>query len=256
MPRPGALPRDDLELAGQMPRREVSERFDVIRHQVMHTGAHKGSLIERSRGSTNDTTGRANARRHSRHPLPRRPPEPSALMPPRLPRSPQPGAPSPERWAIYTHAERQALWSWFRDFCDALRVDQPASREQGTYCFERPVKVITTDGNLPTSFIGCWKAQPSAVKAKASGGASELDTLGHCPTWAPSDSTSEAPPPSLRSGAGETPTSIEPHQASTLPRQSTRRPLTLSSAASSVASNPAATSSAEGCTAGPWSAVR
>ena len=101
-----------------------------------------------------------------------------------------------------------------------------------------------------------WLTILPALGRSPSGGASELDTLGHCPARVPSDSTSEAPPPSLRSGAGKTPMSIEHYQASTLPRQSTILPFTLSPAASSVASNPAATSSAEGCTAGPWSAVR
>ncbi|MBL0178574.1 MAG: class I SAM-dependent DNA methyltransferase [Gemmatimonadetes bacterium] len=75
-----------------------------------------------------------------------------------------------ERWATSTLGERQAFQSWFRDFCDALGVDQPAPHEQGTYCFEQPVKVITADGNLATNFIDCWKAGHFAVEAKATGG--------------------------------------------------------------------------------------
>ncbi|MBP9896931.1 MAG: class I SAM-dependent DNA methyltransferase [Gemmatimonadales bacterium] len=74
-----------------------------------------------------------------------------------------------ERWATSTLGERQAFQSWFRDFCDALGVDQPAPHEQGTYCFEQPVKVITADGNLATNFIDCWKAGHFAVEAKATG---------------------------------------------------------------------------------------
>ncbi|MDX2262260.1 MAG: type IIL restriction-modification enzyme MmeI [Gemmatimonadales bacterium] len=74
-----------------------------------------------------------------------------------------------ERWAASTLGERQAFQSWFRDFCDALGVDQPAPHEEGTYCFEQPVKVITADGNLATNFIDCWKAGHFAVEAKATG---------------------------------------------------------------------------------------
>jgi hypothetical protein len=74
-----------------------------------------------------------------------------------------------ERWATSTLGERQAFQSWFRDFCDALGVDQPAPHENGVYCFEQPVKVITADGNLATNFIDCWKAGHFAVEAKATG---------------------------------------------------------------------------------------
>lgn len=74
-----------------------------------------------------------------------------------------------ERWAASTLGERQAFQSWFRDFCGALGVDQPAPHENGTYCFEQPVKVITADGNLATNFIDCWKAGHFGVEAKATG---------------------------------------------------------------------------------------
>ena len=73
------------------------------------------------------------------------------------------------RWATTTLGERQAFQSWFRDFCDALGVEQPAPHENGVYCFEQPVKVITNDGNLTTNFIDCWKAGHFAVEAKATG---------------------------------------------------------------------------------------
>lgn len=74
-----------------------------------------------------------------------------------------------ERWRTSTLGERQAFQSWFRDFCGALGVDQPAPHENGVYCFEQPVKAITADGNLTTNFIDCWKAGHFAVEAKATG---------------------------------------------------------------------------------------
>ena len=69
-----------------------------------------------------------------------------------------------ERWATSTLGERQAFQSWFRDFCDALGVDQPAPHEQGTYCFEQPVKVITADGTPALQVDPVFEQARSAPK--------------------------------------------------------------------------------------------
>ncbi|HET9066739.1 MAG TPA: DNA methyltransferase [Gemmatimonadales bacterium] len=94
-------------------------------------------------------------------------------MPPSPSRSPAEAATElrqlADRWRGTTLGERQAFQPWFLEFCDALGVERPAPDGSGTYCFEQPVKVITTEGALTTNFIDCWKDKHVAVEAKATG---------------------------------------------------------------------------------------